>query len=264
MTDRVPFLTSASLSAAKGVSHAFFTRRGGVSEGIYSSLNMGYGSDDQSDLVFLNRARAADVFQLEANDIVTLYQVHSPDCVIIEDNAWMIEGEAPKADAMATATPGVALGICTADCAPVLFADRKGGVIGAAHAGWKGAFTGVINSTVEAMEKLGSNRDDIIGVVGPCIAQTSYEVGPEFKERFVEQSTANAGFFVPSDRENHFRFDLEGYAVQRLRDAGVGVADTVSRDTCAEEENFFSYRRCTLRGEADYGRQISAIALKGS
>lgn len=263
MTDDTPYLISDTLTAATGVTHAFFTRQGGVSDGIYGSLNMGYGSDDSSDLVRENRARAAGVFSLDADDLVTLYQVHSPDCVVVENNAWMFDGPAPKADAMATSTPGVALGICTADCAPVLFADRTGGVVGAAHAGWKGAFTGVMESTIAAMEKLGSNREDIIAVIGPCIAQVSYEVGPEFRDRFIEQSSSNDIFFVPSDREDHFRFDLEGYAVHRLNAAGLPLVDTVSRDTCAEEESFFSYRRCTLRGEPDYGRQISAIALKG-
>jgi len=263
MTDGTPFLVSDALTAATGVAHAFFTRQGGVSNGIYASLNMGYGSADNSELVRENRARAANVFDLEADDLVTLYQVHSPDCVVVESNAWMLGDEAPKADAMATATPGVALGVCTADCAPVLFADRRGGVVGAAHAGWKGAFTGVLESTIAAMEGLGSTKADIIAVVGPCIAQVSYEVGPEFRDRFIQQSSSNDIFFVPSDRENHFCFDLEGYAAHRLKTAGLTLVDTLSRDTRAEENLFFSYRRCTLRGEPDYGRQISAIALKG-
>lgn len=263
MTDDTPFLTSDALAAASGVTHAFFTRQGGVSDGIYGSLNMGYGSDDNSDLVRENRARAAGVFGLQTDDLITLYQVHSADCVVVENNAWMIGGETPKADAMVTATPGVALGVCTADCAPVLFADRQGDVVGAAHAGWKGAFAGVLESTIAAMESLGSIKDDIIAVVGPCIAQPSYEVGPEFRDRFLDQSPSNATFFISSERENHFLFDLEGYATHRLKTAGLSLVGTVSRDTRAEEDLFFSYRRCTLRGEPDYGRQISAIALKG-
>jgi len=263
MTDPVPFLTSDALGEASGVSHAFFTRKGGVSGGIYDSLNMGYGSDDETDCVFENRGRAARVFDLQADDLVTLYQVHSPDCVVVETNAWMLEGDAPKADAMVTATPGVALGVCTADCGPVLFADRKGGVVGAAHAGWKGAFTGVLESTISAMETLGSKKDDIVAAVGPCIGQASYEVGPEFRDRFIEQSPSNEAYFIASDRQNHFRFDLETYAVNRLKAAGLSRVDALGRDTQAEEDLFFSYRRCTLRGEPDYGRQMSAIALTG-
>ncbi len=261
--DDLPYLTSTALSAASGVTHAFFTRKGGVSGGIYTSLNMGYGSKDKSELVHENRGRAAAVFGLQADDLITLYQVHSADCVTVEDNAWMLEGEAPKADAMVTSKPGLALAVCTADCAPVLFADRNGGVVGAAHAGWKGAFTGVLESTVEAMVKLGSKKPDISAAIGPCIAQLSYEVGPEFKTRFLEQSPFNETFFVKSDRKDHFKFNLEAYAAHRLKMAGVKTVDKLTRDTRAEEDLFFSYRRCTLREEGDYGRQISAIAVDG-
>ncbi|MEQ9491779.1 MAG: peptidoglycan editing factor PgeF [Alphaproteobacteria bacterium] len=259
----LPYLTSDALSAATGVTHAFFTRKGGVSKGIYATLNTGYGSKDDSDLVRENRGLAAGVFGLQADDLVTLYQVHSADCVVVENNNWMLEGEAPQADAMVTVTQGVALGVCTADCAPVLFADRKGGVVGAAHAGWKGAFTGILESTVEAMVRLGSKKADIVAAIGPCIARSSYEVGAEFKARFMELSPVNEEFFVRADRRNHHKFDLEGYAAHRLKLAGLTSVDKLSRDTRAEEDLFFSYRRCTLRDEDDYGRQISAIALDG-
>jgi polyphenol oxidase len=249
------------LADLDGVQHRFFTRQGGVSEGLYSSLNCGYGSGDQPDNVRENRRRAAATFELGETDLLTVHQYHSTDVLTVGSERWTSPG-APKADALVTDRPGVALGVLAADCAPVLFADGEAQVIGAAHAGWKGALGGVVDTTVAAMEKLGARRDRIRAVVGPCIGRDSYEVGPEFPAPFVAQDKANAAFFRPARRAGHFMFDLAGYIVHRLTLGGVAVSAT-GHDTLASTDDFFSYRRNTLQGVRDYGRGLSAVALRG-
>jgi hypothetical protein len=241
-----------------GIRHGYFTRVGGVSDGIYGSLNIGTGSADEPGKVRENRKRVAVWMGVDADHLLTAYQIHSPDTLIVRAP---FEGERPKADALATDTPGVALGVSTADCGPVLFADARARVIGAAHAGWKGAFTGVLESTIVAMEGLGAHRGDIIAVLGPSIGPDNYEVGPEFVERFVAADAANQRYFTASPNAGHAMFDLNGYTVERLARAGV-AAEKLDRCTYAEEDLFFSYRRTTHRKEADYGRQISAIVLE--
>jgi len=245
---------------ALGISAAFFTREGGVSEGLYAALNCGYGSGDDPEAVRENRRRAMERFDLTTDALVTLYQVHSPTVVEVEQ-PWR-PGGAPKADGMVTAKRGLALGILTADCAPVLFADAEAGVIGAAHAGWRGAFTGVLEETVAAMTRLGASPAKIRAAIGPCIAQSSYEVGPEFHERFVGADSDNAAFFRPSSRRSHHLFDLGGYVTRRLESLGLAEILTTGEDTAADAARYFSYRRATLAGEKDYGRLLSAIALK--
>lgn len=246
--------------ASNGIRHGFFTRAGGVSEGIYRGLNAGVGSNDAPEKVAENRARIANWMGVAPTHLVTLYQVHSADALVVREP---FSGDRPKADAMVTDTPGIALGVLTADCGPVLFADPQAQVIGAAHAGWKGAFTGVLEATIEAMEKLAAKRENITAVLGPSISAANYEVGPEFVARFVDADPANAVWFKPSAKDGHSMFDLNGYTVDRLSKAGV-IASMLSRCTYAEEELFFSYRRTTHLGEPDYGRQISAIALEAS
>lgn len=244
------------LLKSDGISHGFFGRTGGVSEGLYRGLNVGNGSYDTKAHVAENRRRVAAKFDLVPDYLCTVHQVHSPTAVIVHGPM----GEPrPEADALVTNQPGLALGILTADCAPILFADAHAAVIGAAHAGWKGAHGGVIENTVLAMEKLGASRKNIAAVVGPCIAQTSYEVGPDFIARFT--SDAQAQFFIPSRRAGHFMFDLPAYVTSRLREAGLQRVAVLAMDTCANESDFFSYRRATLNAEPDYGRQISVIAL---
>jgi YfiH family protein len=248
------------------IAHGFFGRTGGVSIGIFASLNCGPGSGDERASVIENRRRVAEALGSDA--LVNVGQIHSTHAVTVT-RAWPI-GETPAddpkfiplGDAMATAVPGIALGILSADCAPVLFADAEAGVIGAAHAGWKGAMGGVVEAAIAAMEKLGARRARIQAAIGPCIAQANYEVGPEFHTRFFAADQANDRFFDLSDRAGHFRFDLEGYVVHRLREAGVDDAEGLFRDTYARETEFYSFRRATHRGEANYGRQISAIVLR--
>jgi YfiH family protein len=241
-----------------GIAHGFFGRKGGVSTGAYKSLNCGPGSDDAPEAVAENRRRAVTALG-SALELASVYQIHSPKAVTVT-SAWEIS-ERPQADAMATAMPGIALSILTADCAPVLFTDSQARVIGAAHAGWKGAIGGVIESTVAEMESLGANRANIRAAVGPCISQPNYEVGPEFHETFLQHDSANGRFFIPSDRAGHFRFDLESYVVHRLRDANVASPAALSACTYARGDEYFSFRRATHRREPDNGRQISLIAL---
>jgi len=250
-------LEAANLSTLPGIAHGFFGRTGGVSEGIYASLNCGPGSNDNGDHVVENRRRVREA--MGARVLNTLYQVHSPNTVTVT-GTW--QGTPPLADGMVTATPGIALGILTADCAPVLFADAEAGVIGAAHAGWKGAVGGVVEATVTAMEALGANRNRIAAAVGPCISQMNYEVGPEFIARFMADDSANARYFVPSERAEHHRFDLERYVADRLRRVSVDRIETLRACTYARDADFFSFRRTTHRGEKDYGREISAIVLR--
>lgn len=247
-------LPSENLKSS-GIAHGFFGRTGGVSTGIYESLNCGPGSNDDPVAVAENRQRVADHFGAE---LVTLHQIHS-SVVVPVSVAW---GDArPQADGVVTKTPGLALGILTADCAPVLFADAKARVIGAAHAGWKGAIGGVIESTLAAMEELGANRANIAAAVGPCIAQASYEVGVDFRSTFLDADSGNARFFIASDRPDHYRFDLEAYVVHRLKTAGIEHPKSLGADTYAREADFYSFRRATHRKEPNYGRQISVIAL---
>jgi YfiH family protein len=253
-------LTTGPLNDLPAVRHGFFCRTGGVSEGLFSSLNCGYGSGDDKAKVSENRRRAMAQIDLEGERLVTAYQVHSPDVVEVRQ-PWARE-EAPEADAMVTRTRGLALGILTADCVPVLFAEAEAGVVGAAHAGWKGALTGVVEATVAAMKALGAEPKRIVAGIGPAISQRSYEVGPEFPAPFLEQDARNADFFCPGPREGHFHFDLKGYVARRLTAAGLSTIQTLPCDTCAEDERFFSYRRACHRKETDYGRGLSAIYLE--
>lgn len=248
---------SAALEPLSNVRHAFFTREGGVSTGIYASLNGGLGSNDDPANVKENRRRMAEA--LKAHALVSCYQIHSAE-VVIAEKPWTREN-APRADAIVCRTPSLAIGVSVADCGPVLFADNEAGVVGCAHAGWKGAFTGVLEATLEKMESLGADRARVVAVIGPLIRQSSYEVGPEFVARFHEADHRNIRFFAPSDRERHSTFDLPGYISMRLRKAGVGTIDDLCLDTYSDEERFFSYRRATHKGEQDYGRLVGAISL---
>ncbi|MDH6266965.1 YfiH family protein [Rhizobium sp. SG_E_25_P2] len=252
-------IRSALLSAAatSGIEHGFFTRKGGVSEGLYASLNVGLGSKDAPAAIQENRARVAGWFGRSVDDLATLFQIHSADVVTVDASN---KGERPQADGQVTATPGIVLGVLTADCGPVLFVDPLARVIGAAHAGWKGALGGVLEATIEAMIKLGAQRERILASLGPSISQASYEVGPEFVARFVDLNPAWSRFFIPSEKPDHSMFDLPALTVERLRAAGV-EAENIDRCTYVDEEHFFSYRRTTHRRQDDYGRQISAIMI---
>ena len=240
------------------VIHGFFGRTGGVSQGIYASLNCGAGSRDAPEAVRENRARIVASLAPGAN-LVTLHQIHSAEVVAVSAPFE----KTPQADAMVSATPGIMLGILTADCAPVLFADAEAGVIGAAHAGWKGALGGVTDATLAAMEKLGAQRDRIRAAIGPCISRENYEVGPEFAANFTTADPANSSFFAPAAHPGHSHFDLGRYVAHRLQGAGIAAPERLDACTYAREADFFSFRRATHRGEPDYGREISAIALTG-
>ncbi|HEY3778312.1 MAG TPA: peptidoglycan editing factor PgeF [Rhizomicrobium sp.] len=242
-----------------GVAHGFFGRKGGVSSGLYASLNCGPGSGDDAEFVTENRRRSLVALSPRAASLVTLYQVHGARALTVRE-AWTDDSR-PKADAVVTDTPRVALGILTADCAPVLLADAGARVIGAAHAGWKGALAGVIESTVAAMAKLGARAGQISAGIGPCISQAAYEVGEDLRTRVLESAAENARFFMPADRSAHWRFDLRGFVRHRLAAAGVEDVADVGLCTYAQEFAFFSFRRAIHRGEPDYGRQLSAIAL---
>ena len=244
-------------SALLPVPHGFLGRRGGVSQGVCAGLNVGWGSDDDRSAIAENRRRAVEAVAPGAR-LVTVHQVHSPTALVATE-PWP-EDARPQADAIATDRRGLALGILTADCAPVLLADAEAGVIGAAHAGWKGAFGGVLESVVAAMESLGTRRDRITAAVGPAIARRSYEVDDRFYDRFAEADPANDRFFTPG-RDGHHQFDLEGFVAARLAEAGIGRVEALGLDTYSDAERFFSYRRATHRGEPTYGRQISLIAL---
>lgn len=244
--------------AASGVAHGYFGRVGGVSQGIYAGLNTGPGSDDNPDHVAENRRRVAASMGVSLERLVTVHQVHSPDVVVVTEP---FGAPRPRADGMVTNRPGLALGVLTADCGPILYADAEAGVIGAAHAGWQGALTGVLESTVEVMETLGARRDRIIAVLGPSISQASYEVGPEYVERFVAADPRNDVYFAPAEKSGHAMFDLQRYTIDRLGRAGVR-AGSLDRCTYAEEDLFYSNRRRNHRGEPDYGRQISVIVLE--
>ncbi|MDX1709781.1 MAG: peptidoglycan editing factor PgeF [Rhodovibrionaceae bacterium] len=254
-------LTLGPLNGLSAIRHAFFTRAGGVSGGLYATLNCGLGSGDDKDNVRENRRRAMVSVDLPADRLVTAFQTHS-NAVAVVDEPWP-EDDRRRVDAMVTDKPHVALGILTADCAPVLLADPKARVVGAAHAGWRGALDGVLENTLEAMESLGARRRDIMAGVGPCIGRRSYEVGPEFPDPFLEQDQANGDFFCPAPREGHFLFDLRGYVSRRLASMNLDDVQSLPCDTCAEEDRFFSYRRSRLKGQSDYGRELSVIYLEG-
>ena len=254
-----PTLQAASLSRLARIRHGFFTRAGGVSQGVYESLNGGVGSDDAPDKVAENRARMAAALGVAPERLLTPYQIHSP-AVVVAETPWTA-ADRPRADAVVTRTPGFAIGVSTADCGPLLLADGEAGVIGAAHAGWRGALGGVIEATVAAMERLGAARARIAAALGPLIRQPSYEVGPALVERFVAADAANARFFAPAPRAGHAMFDLAGYIAARVRAAGVAQFEDLALCNYAEPDRFFSYRRTTHRGEQDYGRHINAIVL---
>ncbi len=253
-------LTLGPLNEIACIRHGFFSRNGGVSEGAYESLNCGYGSGDAAEKVSENRARATAMLELGGGRLVTAYQCHSAEVAVVEE-PWDRK-DAPKVDGLVTRRPRLALGVLTADCAPVLMAEHGGRAIGATHAGWRGALGGVLEATIEAMVALGAEREAIVVGVGPTIGQRSYEVGLEFPAPFLAQSEDNGDFFYPARREGHFMFDLKGYIGRRLGRAGVGRVQILPCDTCAEEDRFFSYRRSRLRGESDYGRGLSAIYLE--
>ncbi len=242
-----------------GISHGFFTRGGGHSTGIFASLNCGLGSGDDPDLVKMNRDVVARALGVAEGHVVTAHQVHSAE-VIEVTSVWAAEAR-PKVDGMVTRTKGIALGVLTADCGPVLFADAEAGVIGACHAGWKGALAGVTDVTIAAMEKLGAVREHIHAVLGPTIGHASYEVGPEFPNPFLEQNQACEKYFTSSVKNGHYLFDLQRYLLDELKRSGVASASNLALDTYTDESRFYSYRRATHRSEKDYGRLISAIAL---
>ena len=241
------------------VRHGFFGRAGGVSDGLYRSLNCGYGSSDDPEAIAENRARAMSACGLAPAALCTAYQVHSAEALVV--TAHLPRDEAPRVDAMATATPGLALAILTADCVPVLLADREAGVIGAAHAGWRGALNGVVEAAVEAMLGLGARAKDIRAVIGPAIGAASYEVGPEFPAPFLAGRPQDEDLFAPAEREGHFLFDITGYVARRLSGLGLAAVAATGGDTCAEADRYFSYRRSVHRSEPDYGRNISIVGL---
>ncbi|MBM3480280.1 MAG: peptidoglycan editing factor PgeF [Alphaproteobacteria bacterium] len=256
----MPRLTTGVLNRIEGVRHAFFTRNGGVSQGIYASSNCGFGSRDAAAAVAENRARAMRRIDADPAKLVTLSQVHSAD--VVEVAAPWRRGDAPRADAMVTRVPGIVLGILTADCAPVLFADAEARVVGAAHAGWRGALSGVLEATVAAMCRMGASPRGIVAAIGPAIGRASYEVGPEFPAPFLAQDASNSAFFFPAETPSRHLFDLKGYAAARLAAAGLSEVAVLPNDTRMENRRFFSYRRACLRGEPNYGRQLSAILVE--
>jgi hypothetical protein len=254
-------LRAANLSSLAGIRHGFFTRAGGVSDGVYASLNGGVGSNDAPDKVVENRARMAAALGVAADRLISAYQIHSPT-VVVADAPWNAENR-PRADAIVTGIPQLAVGVSTADCGPLLFADGAARIIGAAHAGWRGAFGGVIEATIAAMEKLGAERARIAVALGPTIRQANYEVGAEFVTRFIEADAGNAQFFAAGTKAGHALFDLTGYIAARVRRARIVQFEDLGLCNYAEPDRFFSFRRMTHRGEADYGRHINAIALAG-
>ena len=247
-------LTSDMLAPVK---HGFFSRRGGASSGVFAGLNCGYGSSDQTEIVALNRRRVADAMDVTPEALVGIHQVHSPDVLTVDAP---LTGDKPKADALVTATPGLALTILTADCQPVLFCDPDANVIGAAHAGWRGALDGVLEATLDAMEALGATRENTRAVIGPSISQVAYEVGPEFLDAFMADSSENSRFFA-NGIDDRMQFDLPAFGLHKLRQAGVGQAEWTRHCTYSDPDRFYSYRRTTHAKEADYGRLISAIRL---
>jgi YfiH family protein len=257
--DVAGMVRAGSLAALPGIRHGFFTRTGGVSQGIYASLNGGLGSHDAAAQVAENRARMAAALAVRPERLITAYQTHSVD-VVTADAPWSPDTR-PRADAIVTRARGLAIAVTTADCGPVLFADAQAGVIGAAHAGWRGAFDGVLEATIAALECCGADRSRVVVALGPMIRQPNYEVGPEFVARFTAADTANERFFKPSARAGHGLFDLAGYIAARLRASGIDHIEDTGRCTYGEPGEFFSYRGSTHRGEPDYGRHVNGIAL---
>jgi hypothetical protein len=253
LTASLEILTAPGLS---GVRHGFFTRRGGASSGVFEGLNCGGGSSDQSEIVKMNRERAAQAMEVPTERLVTVHQVHSADAVTLDSPPTAC----PRADAIVTATPGLAVAILTADCQPVLFADTEAGVVAAAHAGWRGALDGILEATLDAMEAAGARRENIRAAIGPTISQSAYEVGQEFLERFCDEDPSSGRFFI-NGADGKYLFDLPGYGLSRLRKAGIAEAEWTRHCTYSDPSRFFSYRRATHRNEADYGRLISAIRL---
>jgi len=252
-------ITASSLSGLTGIRHAFFTRDGGVSSGIYATLNAGIASKDDAAHVTENRARMAKTLGVAPENFVTAYQIHSPD-VVIAEKPWDASTR-PRADAIVTRVPGLAIGVSTADCGPVLFADADARVLGAAHAGWRGALGGVLETTLDEMEKLGARRDNIVTALGPMIRQSNYEISGEFFRNFCQADPDNKRFFKSGARADHFMFDLPGYIAARLQQAGIRAIEDCGLCTYAEPERFYSYRRSQHRGEPDYGRHVNAIVL---
>ncbi len=250
-------LTAPNLASIGRIRHGFFTRLGGISSGLYASLNCGPGSHDAPENVAQNRSRVAELLGMEASRLLTLFQKHSAE-VVVAEKPWKTP---PEADAIVTAKPGLAIGILTADCAPVLFCDGEAGVIGAAHAGWRGALSGIIDATVMAMVTLGARPERIVAAIGPAISQDAYEVGGEFVERFVAKEPESSAFFITDEGSGEPHFDLPAYVGERLARAGVGTVTDLGHCTYCEETRLFSYRRSQHHGEDDYGRQISAIVL---
>ena len=250
--------SASILASCDGIRHGFFTRQGGVSAGIYGTLNCGPGSGDKPEHVSENRARVAEALGVGPDRLLTLHQIHSAN-VVVADKPW--KKSPPEADAIVTSTPGLAVGVLTADCAPVLLCDPKARVIGAAHAGWRGALSGIVEATVEAMEQLGARRDRIAAAIGPAISQKAYEVGADYMERFLAEEPQSSAYFIADDASGEPHFDLAGYVGERLARAGVGEAADLGLCTYCDETRFFSYRRSQHHGEPDYGRQISAIVL---
>jgi YfiH family protein len=250
-------ILTTDMDSVPWIKHGFFTRRGGISGGIYGQLNCGLGSNDHPDHVFANRARVAETLEIKPENLVTVHQVHSAKVVTVSES--FAGKSVPEADAMVTETPGIGLAVLTADCAPVLLTCRRKKIIGAAHAGWRGAFDGVLQATVQKMQDLGA--EDIAAAIGPCIGPKSYEVDRIFYDRFMQQSNANGAFFADSSKKGHHIFDLPGYVASVLKKSGVADVFDTARDTLAEPEVFFSYRRTTLNKEPDYGRQMSVITL---
>lgn len=255
-----PVHTSSALGDLDHVVHGFFGRPGGISTGIYEGLNCGPGSDDDPTHVAENRARVAGALEVMPENLITPYQIHSPKVEVV--TAPWDYANAPQADGMVTDQPGIALGVLAADCGPILFADQKRRIIATAHAGWQGALKGVIPATLTAMESLGAQRENICASLGPCISQSSYEVGPEFRETFLETDTTFGSFFEPSTRDQHWQFDLPGFVRARLTREKVGTIEISTQCTYQNPDTLFSYRRTTHLGEPDYGRNISVLALK--
>ena len=256
----VETILAPNLAGQPGIAHAFFSRRGGVSRGIYAGLNCGQGSRDDADAVRENKQRAMRALGLSGDCLALVHQVHSPD-------VWSVDrprarDEMVKADALVVTRPGIAVGVLAADCAPVLFADAKVGVVAAAHSGWRGAVGGVLDNTVAAMEKAGAKRENIHAALGPCIRRASYEVGDDLRDAFLKENAANAAHFAEGDRPGHWQFDLAGFILGRLGALGLASVADVALDTYPAPDRFFSYRRATHRGEPDYGRELSAIALR--
>ncbi|TAH34763.1 MAG: peptidoglycan editing factor PgeF [Alphaproteobacteria bacterium] len=260
---KAQYLTDTHLrSFSAQLAHGFFTRNGGVSTGIYQSLNCGLGTQDKPEAVAENRSRILNAFGTGGGKLLTLYQIHSNQCLTVTNMGKTPVWDQAKMDAIVTNVPNLTIGVLTADCTPILFYDPHARIVGAAHAGWRGAVNGILESTIHAMENLGSKRSDIIASVGPCIGQDSYQVGAEYYKNFLDHSELNEIYFKPDPKPDHYRFDLAGYVLGRLLNLRLGQIGHVQGDTCKDQATFFSHRRATLNKEPDYARQISAIALK--